>query len=273
MDTSRRSTLAHTHLGDLDVAYEVAGVGSPVVLLHGLGQDRRIWAEIQSKWPERTTYAYDLRGHGGTTIGRPDGTIEQFGGDLIAFLLEVGPAWCVGFSLGGSIALWASAERPDLIHGVVAVATSSVVGGSAAVSMEQRIAEVEQGGVSRLTEILAEDTVAQLAGAPVDVDHIVRDRLAAVGDGLGYLNGARAVCRMHEVSLNDRLADVHQPVLVVSGSLDPWCPPRAAEIMLKQLPNARFEELAGVGHLVTDVAGDQLLTVSRRWLEEEENQL
>lgn len=270
MEETPRSPVAHVSLGDIDVAYRRCGTGPRLVLLHGLGQDHRIWDEVQDELGEFETIAYDLRGHGGTWMGDGDGTLGQLGRDLVAFLEFVGPAVCVGFSLGGSVALWAAAERPDLVLAVVAVATSSVVGRAAAASMDERIDEVAHGDASTIATILAQDTSSQLAGADVDVAALVASRVEAIGDGRGYLNGARAVRGMHDEPLNPRLDRIAQPVLVLSGSKDPWCPRRAADIMLEHLVNATFEELEGVGHLVTDVAPNELVSVVRTWLTSKE---
>lgn len=229
-----------------------------------------MWSGIQRALADYETFAYDVRGHGATTLGAAQGTLGQLGGDLVAFLECVGPAVCVGFSLGGSIALWAASERPDLVVGVIAVATSSVVGRAAAASMDERIERVAHDGAPALRSIMEQDTLSQLAGADLDATPIVDARLRAIGDAGGYLNGARAVRAMHDESLNARLDTIAQPVLVVSGSVDPWCPRRAADIMLEHLTNANFKELDGVGHLVTDVAPSALLAVIRPWLADQE---
>lgn len=266
MTVTHRPPVERVTLGDIDVAYRRAGSGRRLVLIHGLGQDMNTWNEIQPRWFGCEAYAYDLRGHGSTTLGEAQGTIAQLGRDLIEFLEFAGPAVCVGFSLGGSIALWAAAERPDLVTGVIAVATSSVVGRAAAESMDHRITEVLSGDAGTMRTIIEEDTRSQLAGADTNFAAIVEQRLAAIGDARGYLNGARAVRNMRDDALNLRLETIVQPVLVITGSMDPWCPRRAAEIMLEHLSHATFEELAGVGHLVTDVAAPEFLAVAQPWL-------
>ena len=255
-------------VGDLSVAFRAAGAGGLVVLIHGLGQDHGIWGSIQDAWRDARTIAYDVRGHGSTTLGEPEGTLAQLGRDLVGLLERVGPATCVGFSLGGSIALWAASERPDLVSAVVAVATSSVVGRVAADAMGKRIDQVWAGGLERLRGVLASDTRSQLAGDESRLSEIVAARVAATAGVEGYLNGARAVRDMRDHPLQERLSSIGQPVLVVNGSRDPWCPRRAAEIMLEALPNAWFVELEDVGHLVTDVAPGELLERIRVWTEE-----
>jgi len=258
-------------LGDIDVAWRPFGSGRTIVLVHGLAQDHRMWAAIQQELVDHATVAYDVRGHGRTSLGAADGTLAQLGDDLVAMLTQTGPAVCVGFSLGGAIALWAASERPDLVEGVVAVATSSVVGSAAAAAMAEHIAAVESNDPATIRTLMRDDTLSQLGGAPVDPDPIADERVEAIHDPRGYVNGARAVLSMRDVSLHDRLPRITAPVLVVSGEHDSWCPRRAAELIMGQLQHASFVELAGVGHLVTDTDPSALTNVVRRWLDSEED--
>ncbi|MCY4501779.1 MAG: alpha/beta hydrolase, partial [Alphaproteobacteria bacterium] len=80
-------------LADIDVGYTRMGEGPSAVMVHGLAEDRSSWADVQCRLSDFTTYAYDLRGHGETDLGEAEGTLEQLGGDLIAFLEALtGPA-------------------------------------------------------------------------------------------------------------------------------------------------------------------------------------
>jgi pimeloyl-ACP methyl ester carboxylesterase len=240
-----------------------------VVLIHGLGQDSRIWRRVRAELTDVETVSHDIRGHGDSPLADGDGTLAQLGQDLIALLETVGPAVCVGFSLGGSIALWAAAERPDLVTGVAAIATSSVVGSAAARAMRERIELFESGDQEAILDVLRTDTVAQVANSEVDVESVLAERMSAIHDAAGYVNGARAVCSMRDVSLHDRLASIKAPVLVVSGERDVWCPRRAADIMLDQLPTGSFVELPDVGHLVPDDDPVTLAKVLREWLQKD----
>ena len=253
-------------LGDIDVAYVRSGEGPPLVMLHGLAQDHRMWAAEQEALAGLSTFAYDLRGHGRTTLGNADGTLPQLGYDLIAFLERFGPAHCAGFSLGGTAALWAAAERPDLMHSVVAIATSSVVGRRAAAGVRERIQLFEHGDSPAMREVVLEDTRQQLARGAEPAERIVDGRMEAIGDGRGYVNGARAMVWMHEHPLNAALSRIELPVLVVGGERDAVCPPRAAEIMLEHLPSAEHEELAGTGHLITDEDPGALARILGDWV-------
>ncbi|MGD9734394.1 MAG: alpha/beta fold hydrolase [Solirubrobacterales bacterium] len=255
-------------LRDVEVLLRESGEGRPLVLVHGLAQDSRMWAAQQRGLPGLRTIACDVRGHGGTTLGEADGTLGQLGEDLVALLELVGPATCAGFSLGGTVALWAAAERPDLVPDVVLLATSSVVGSAAAGFFAERIETFQRGERAEIEAALRADTEAQLAGANADLEAIVAARIEAVGEGGGYLNGARAMAGIHERPLNPLLERISQPVKVVSGERDGFCPRRAAEIMLEHLPNASFEELPGVGHLLTDEDPGAVTGVLAAWTAE-----
>jgi len=267
-DAEQDAELTRVQLGDLEVGFRAAGEGRAVVLVHGLAQDHGMWAAQQRQLTDYRTLAYDVRGHGATGLGEPDGTLAQLGGDLIAFLERFGPASCVGFSLGGTVALWTAAERPDLVTDVLALATSSVVGRRAAAFFEERIELFGGTDEDEIRAALEEDTRGQLAGSDVDVQAVLADRLRAIGDRRGYINGARAMAAINAEPLNDRLERIRCPVLVVSGADDEFCPRRAAEIMLEHLRHGRFQELPNVGHLVTDQDPDAVTEVIGGWLAE-----
>lgn len=267
-DAEHNAELTEVRLGDLDVAFRTTGEGRPVVLVHGLAQDHAMWAAQQRDLSGYRTLAYDVRGHGATSLGEPDGTLAQLGGDLIAFLERFGPAACVGFSLGGTVVLWAASERPDLITDALVLATSSVVGRRAAAFFNERIELFGGSDEEAVRAALLEDTRGQLAGSDVDVEAVLAERLRAIGDRRGYVNAARAMAAINAEPLNDRLERIGIPVLVASGSDDQFTPRRAADIMLEHLPQGRFEELPNVGHLLTDEDPDAVTKIVGRWLAE-----
>lgn len=238
-------------VGDIEVGYSEHGAGTPVVLVHGLAEDRRSWATVQEGMPDFHTFAYDLRGHGQTELGNADGTLAQLGGDLAGFLESVtGPARCIGYSLGGTLVLWVAASRPDLVSQVLVSGTSTVVGRAAAGFFRQRIRLVESD-FDAFAAALRDDTAAQIVAAEVDLDAVSARRVQAIGDGRGYINAARAMLAMHEEPLTSRLAAIRCPVDVVGGDADVFCPRKAVDILMAALADGVYHELADCGHLMT----------------------
>ncbi len=228
-----------------------SGSGPPVVLLHGLAEDHSSWQPVLSGFRNHTAFAVDLRGHGGSSCGHCDGTAEQLARDLTDFLEVVtGPAPVVGFSMGGSIALLGAAERPDMVTGLVVIATSCVVGRAAAEFFSDRISMVESGAMEELATALKEDTATQVL-TEVDLDTLTAGRLAAIGDGAGYANAARAMMALRERPLTGRLAEVSCHVDVVSTDGDLFCPPRAGQMIVDGVADAAYHQIDRAGHLVT----------------------
>lgn len=238
-------------LRDIDVTYRTVGTGTPCVLIHGLAEDHHSWDGVQAGLQGIESTAYDLRGHGNTTLGQPENTLEQLGMDLIAFLENVtGPAACVGFSLGGTIVLWAAAQRPDLVTHAIVVGTSSKVGRAAVGFFHERIEQVETDK-SAFNEALKSDTEAQLVGTGADLTAIAQTRIKAVGDGGGYINAAHAMVGLAETPLTPILSDITVPVTVIGGEKDAFCPKKAADMICAEIPDAVYMEIPDAGHLMS----------------------
>jgi 3-oxoadipate enol-lactonase len=235
---------------DIEVAWAEWGRGDPLVLVHGLAEDHRAWRKVlPSLVLRRRVIAYDLRGHGETTLGQTDGTLAQLAGDLVALLDAAGleRADLCGFSLGGTVVMRVAIDRPERVGRLVPLATSSRVGKAAAAWYRERARLAEEGG---LEAVLEQDTREQLAGAGDEVADQWAVRQQSVADSRGFANACRAMARLADEPLDPELPRVQAPTLVVAGELDPLCPPRAAEIIAARIPGARLRIVPGSGHLV-----------------------
>jgi len=86
--------------------YEISGSGAPVVLIHGLCLDLRMWDEQVPALTERCrVIRYDVRGFGKSD--QPGHAAFRHADDLRALLdeLGIGAVHVVGLSMGGRIAL------------------------------------------------------------------------------------------------------------------------------------------------------------------------
>ena len=89
-----------------ETAYEVAGDGPTVVLVHGLGLRRQMWQwQLPALVPHFTVISYDLLGHGESADPEGSCNLSLFADQLARLLDEIGVERCaaVGFSLGGMI--------------------------------------------------------------------------------------------------------------------------------------------------------------------------
>lgn len=255
-------------LDDITVGFTRAGDGPAVVFMHGLAENRHSWDTIIDRLSgDHRCYAVDLRGHGETTVGEPKGTAAQLAGDLTAFLeRSSGPAVCVGFSLGGVIVLEAALSRPDLVRKAVVVGTSSKVGRAAAAFFDERIGQLRTDAAG-FRQALTADTDAQVVRNRDGLAEIAAQRVAAVGDGAGYENAARAMIALAAEPLTERLREIGVPVHIVQGAKDVFCPQKAADILREAMPSASYAEIPDAGHLIAVDQPDLLAREISRALE------
>lgn len=253
MDEAATRETRTVTLGDIEATYDRVGSGPAVVLIHGLAEDRRSWRNVQDSLTGVATYAYDLRGHGDTSSGRPAASPIQLRDDLLGFLETVtGPAICVGFSLGGTIVLAAAAQRPDLVTRIVTIGTSSVVGRGAAKFYTGRVELFRGTDSAEQHATMRADTAAALHNPTSDVDRVTEARLSAIGDGQGYINACLAMASLHESPLTPALSAIgtNIAVTVVGADHDTFCPKKAAEILLGAIAHAAYAEISEAGHLM-----------------------
>ncbi|MDQ6918986.1 MAG: alpha/beta fold hydrolase, partial [Candidatus Dormibacteraeota bacterium] len=104
--------------GDIETAWFEIGRGSPLIVIHGLADDHRLWRKAVPDLALRhRVILYDVRGHGQSTVGDADGTLDQLGGDLARLMDAVGleRAAVAGFSLGGTIAMRLAIDHPEKV--------------------------------------------------------------------------------------------------------------------------------------------------------------
>jgi pimeloyl-ACP methyl ester carboxylesterase len=235
---------------DIDVAWFEAGRGETLILIHGLGDDHRAWRRtLPDLMLNHRVVMYNLRGHGGTTTGRGDGTLQQLGGDLVALMDSIGidHAHIAGFSLGGTIAMRMAIDHPARVRGLVLVATSSRVGRTAADWYRQR-AEMVEHRDPQIRDTLDRDTADVYSESPAELDAGLLIRRQSTSDPRGYGNACTAMVALNAAPLDPELPQISARTLIVASERDRHCPPKAAEIIAAGIKGSRLEIIPGAGH-------------------------
>lgn len=110
------------------LSYIDKGEGTPIVLIHGLGQRKEAW---KPQFPLAEKYRLiipDLRGHGETEL-EDNITIKTFAQDIVELLdhLNVSKAYICGLSLGGIIAQELYKQEPERVLGLILSNTASYI--------------------------------------------------------------------------------------------------------------------------------------------------
>jgi pimeloyl-ACP methyl ester carboxylesterase len=107
-----------------DLAVEVLpGDTDPVLAIHGLSSNRRLWNWLRAEMPELSVVAPDLRGRAASVgVGGPS-SVARHAEDMVAVLdaLGIGRVSVCGMSMGGFVAVALATAHPDRVRDVVLV--------------------------------------------------------------------------------------------------------------------------------------------------------
>ena len=106
------------------IAYEQrgSGPGSPLVFVHGWSCSRRHWSAQMERFAEATrVVAVDLAGHGESSSMRQAWTIESFGEDVAAVVLDLDlrDVILIGHSLGADACVEAALLLAGRVRGLI----------------------------------------------------------------------------------------------------------------------------------------------------------
>lgn len=241
----------------VELAYERAGVGSPLVLLHGIGHSRRAWDPVLDLLAaEREVIAVDLPGHGGSPLparGGPLGVVELTD-LLVQFLDEIGieEPTVAGNSLGGALAL--ELLRRRVARSAVALAPIGFWSRS-----ELRFAIVSLRASRGLVRVLRPVLPWLVRPAPVRAALVAQyfarparlDPDEALRTILDFADspGLPAILPYSRGYRFGRPDELEGPVTIAWGDRDRLLVGRQAERARAQLPRARHVRLPGCGHV------------------------
>jgi pimeloyl-ACP methyl ester carboxylesterase len=163
--------------------------------------------------------ATDLRGHGDSDTSFASYGDVETAGDIVALIEELGgPAVVVGNSMGAGAAVYAAAERPALIDGLVLVGPFVRNGKTGAMGRALlRVAMAPLWAAATWKSYLPKLYTGRL---PVDFEEY-RSSVVHSLRRPGYAKAFSRTTRTDHTAAENRLSGVETPTLVVMGELDP----------------------------------------------------
>jgi pimeloyl-ACP methyl ester carboxylesterase len=230
---------------------ERGGSDTAVVMLHGVGGGRGLWAGQLASFAAAgyRAVAWDAPGYGDTPVIAPydiSGLAAALGRLLDA--IAAPRVVLLGHSMGGMLAQEAAVAFPEKLAGLVLSATSPAFGKPDGewqqAFLRQRLGPLDAG---KTMADLAPALVGGMVGSdpdPAGVRRAIEVMSRVPGDT--YRKALGAIVGFDR---RGALGAIRVPVLAVAGERDTTAPPAVMEKMAEKTPGAEYRLLAGCGHL------------------------
>ena len=208
--------------------YVEAGMGAPVILIHGLGGSSRWWFPI---FPNLTSASFRLIAPDLPGFGRSPGSfipIPQAAKTIIEFADRVGLGqfFLCGHSLGGAIAAQVAADYRNRVRRLALIDSAGIPGIGAGRWLARLVQPWSWCPLGFMTTLLG-------------------DVIKAGPNNM--LAGSRHLRRYDLRPVLERAGDL--PTLLIWGEKDGLTPPAHGEEMERALARARLERIRGARHL------------------------
>lgn len=233
----------------LEIAYRRVGNGAPIVLVHGAGEDSRVWhAQLDELADEFTLVAWDEPGAGGSSDLPADFGLTDYADCLASLIGEVsgGPAHVAGLSWGGTLALELYRHHPDLVATLVLVDTYAGWKGS----LPEDEVRARLAGLREMLSASPDELDPTLPGLfsgdpPVEAVVLLEQLAADVRPASMRI----ALEIMAATDQRDLLPSIAVPTLLIWGELDARSPLTVARRFEETIPGAQLVVIPGAGHL------------------------
>jgi 3-oxoadipate enol-lactonase len=247
------------------LAYDDAGAGDCVVLVHGHPFDRTLWEpQLAALASEFRVLAPDLRGFGESPATSRSVLMRDYAADIEELLdsLGIARAAIVGLSMGGLVTMELAAARPDRCWAIGLVATTAEpVTAQERLTRLERADAVERDGM----QVLVGYMHTGLYGP--DCPAAVRTRIDAMMAAASPAGAAAALRgRAERPDYRPLLAGMELPALVCTGSADPWSNAAVTAEIVAHLRHPEVLLIDDAGHLPNLEAEDQFNDVLSAFL-------
>ncbi len=234
------------------VAFQRAGDGVPLVLVHGAVSDSRVWRrQIQSLSDEFSVLAWDAPGCGESADPPESHRLPDYADCLAELIAALGlrSPHLLGHSFGGALVLELYRRHPTVPASLILVgAYAGWAGSLPRDEVSRRVQFAEQAAqlladgrfdptsmTGRLSDFMSADVARELAG-------IMSSSRPVAARAMAYA--------LAEADLRDMLADIEVPTLLLWGAADQRSSVAVAEALQERIASSKLVVLPGLGHEV-----------------------
>lgn len=246
---------------------EVSGKpdGLPLLLIHPLGADLRVWESCADFWRgEFRLIACDLPAAGGSPDGARPPTIGDQVDALMALVetLELRRFLAVGTAVGGMTAIALAARAAERAAGLVVTNPGLYIASGARAVLADRIARLQAGGMAA---ILPDAVDKPFNGLPHDARYRAYLERFARQDPLRY---AHAIQGILDADVRPLLGRIACPLLIVCAEHEALMDSAHADALQAAVPGAERILLEDASHFLPYQAPERFAPLLSRFVRE-----
>lgn len=222
-----------------------------IIMIHGFPLNKSMWnKQVEVLIETYRVIVYDVRGHGNSSAGTDDFSIELFEVDLLGLMdaLKIEKATICGLSMGGYIALNAVENFPKRFDALILCDTNCIADTPEAKGKRMMsIDSIQKNGLEQyanesLGNLFApESFVTNKEEIALVKEMIMKTSVQSLSNTLIALSERKETCA--------GLAAINIPVLILVGKEDKITPPDAAQFMQKNIKGSKLNIIEHAGHL------------------------
>ena len=231
----------------LRYAYKGDPSGTPVIMLHGFTDSwfsfSRVLPLLDNKY---RVYSLDQRGHGESDRPMSGYAMEQFAGDVLAFMdaMNIKQATIVGHCLGSFVAQHVATNAPDRVSKLVLVASGTTLRNDTVRELQREIATLKD--TSPVPEAFARAFQSSTIYSPLPADFVQAVVNESVKVPVHVWRGV--VAELLAPESEAQLQKVKTPTLIVWGDKESLFPRSEQDRLVSVLRNSVFKVYPDTGH-------------------------
>lgn len=238
-------------VNDIDLFYDIKGIGEPLLLIAGFICDHLYWSQFMpSLTKQYQVIRLDNRGIGRSSAPDSPYTIQQMAKDAAALLDHIGidKVHIVGHSMGGQIAQELVLAHPEKVQSLILLSTlakGDALFNSVVENWGNLLDKVDLKLFEQL--ILPWIFTPEFYSIPGMVEQLIEWAINYPFPPTvhGLYHQSQAIINS---DTSDRLSEIHCPTLVLVGRQDILTPIKFSQQLAQSIPNAELIVLDRGGH-------------------------
>ena len=230
----------------------------PIVFIHGVGLDHKMWSPQINYLNTYSTITYDLLGHGRTPFKKEKIKMNDYVEQLFSIIkfLELEKINLVGFSIGSLIALNFAADFQKKLNSLTLIATTY-----------KRTEKERQAVIDRVNLAKLNKPISQLAMKRWFTDEYLEKNPNIYEEFIKILTkdpeNQSNFIKAYELFAyyNDdleKIKKINTKTLVMTGSIDPGSTPEMSKKLSNDLNNSSYIEINNGKHLCSIECADDV---------------